>query len=126
MQPTANGGSLRQQSEVKLLFDQNLSFKLCRELSDIFPASAQVRLVNLDRSADRDIWDYAGVHGFTIVSLDSDFAELAALRGAPPKVIWMRIGNQPTSRIAAALRKHAETITLFLQQEAGACLELYD
>ena len=27
---------------MKLLFDQNLSFKLCRLLADIFPSSSQV------------------------------------------------------------------------------------
>lgn len=28
---------------MKLLFDQNLSFKLCRHLADLFPDSSQVR-----------------------------------------------------------------------------------
>ena len=29
---------------MKLLFDQNLSFKLCRALADLFPGSDQARL----------------------------------------------------------------------------------
>jgi predicted nuclease of predicted toxin-antitoxin system len=41
---------------MKLLFDQNLSFKLRRKLSDIFPDSSQVRLLNMSEATDREIW----------------------------------------------------------------------
>jgi len=42
---------------VRLLFDENLSFKLCQQLYDLFPASSHVRLVGLARADDRAIWD---------------------------------------------------------------------
>jgi len=32
---------------MKLLFDQNLSFKLCRRLADVFPESDQIRLLGM-------------------------------------------------------------------------------
>jgi hypothetical protein len=38
---------------MKLLFDQNLSFKLCTLLSDLFPDSKPIRELGLDRSDDR-------------------------------------------------------------------------
>lgn len=38
---------------MKLLFDQNLSFKLCSLLADLFPDSRQIRGLGLDRSDDR-------------------------------------------------------------------------
>jgi predicted nuclease of predicted toxin-antitoxin system len=81
---------------MKLLFDQNLSFKLCERLAKLFPGSSQVRLVGLAEATDRKIWDYPGRNGFVLVSLDVDFADRATLLGAPPKVIWLRCGNQPT------------------------------
>jgi len=84
---------------MKLLFDQNLSFKLCERLAKLFPGSNQVRLVGLAETADRTIWDYAKHNGFVMVSLDVDFADRATLLGPPPKVIWLRCGNQPTERI---------------------------
>jgi predicted nuclease of predicted toxin-antitoxin system len=89
---------------MKLLFDQNMSFKLCRQLADLYPGSAQVRLVGLAQADDRAVWQYAGANGFVLVSLDADFAEMAALLSPPPKVIWLRCGNQPTgdSRIHVA------------------------
>jgi hypothetical protein len=60
---------------MKLLLDENLSSKLCRPLDGIFPGSSQVVLVGLAQANDRDIWDYAAANGFTVVSLDADFAE---------------------------------------------------
>ena len=44
---------------MKLLFDENLSFKLSRQLNDLFPGSSQVRLLGLERASDRALWDYA-------------------------------------------------------------------
>ena len=110
---------------MKLLFDQNLSFRLCRMLVDLFPDSTQARLVGLADATDRAVWDYAGVNGFTLVSLDSDFAEMAALLGPPPKVIWLRRGNQPTAVMEALLRSQAAAIGSFELDERATCLELY-
>ena len=109
---------------MKLLSDQNLSFELCRSLADLFPASSQARLLGLDRAEDRTVWEFARANGVTLVSLDADFAEMAALRGPPPKVIWLRCGNQPTAVVSALLRDHSETITLF-EHDPAACLEIY-
>lgn len=110
---------------MKLLFDQNLSFKLCRQIADLFPGSSQVRLLGLSESDDRAIWQHAKAGGFTLVSLDADFAEMAILAGPPPKVIWLRRGNQPTAVFEKLLRDHAEAIAAFERDESAACLELY-
>ena len=45
-----------------------ISFKLCQQVADIFPSSMHVRLLGLDTAADRIVWDYAKVHGFTLVA----------------------------------------------------------
>ena len=110
---------------MKLLFDQNLSFKLCRRLADLFPDSGQVRLLGLEKADDRAIWEHAKTNGFAFVTQDSDFAELAALLGPPPKVIWLRCGNQPTAIIENLLRQHVGDIDAFAQDNTAACLEIY-
>jgi predicted nuclease of predicted toxin-antitoxin system len=110
---------------MKLLFDQNLSFKLCSRLSDVFPASAQIRLLELAEAGDKAVWDYAGKNGFVMVSQDADFAELAALHGPPPKVIWLRCGNQKTSFIEGLLRRSAIRMADFEKDPATGCLEIY-
>lgn len=109
---------------MKLLFDQNLSFKLCRQLTDLYPGSEQVRTLGMAQAEDQEIWDYAAANNFALVSLDADFAEMAALRGPPPKVIWLRQGNLPTAVVAGLLREHADTIAAF-EHDAAACLEIY-
>jgi predicted nuclease of predicted toxin-antitoxin system len=109
---------------MKLLLDENLSSKLCRPLDGIFPGSSQVVLVGLAQANDRDIWDYAAANGFTVVSLDADFAERAIFIGPPPKVIWQRCGNQPTDAVEELLRRHTEVILAF-ENDPAACLEIY-
>lgn len=64
---------------MKLLFDQNLSFKLAKKLSDVFPESSQVKLLGLDEADDPDIWEYARQNGFTLVTQDSDYNDRSAL-----------------------------------------------
>jgi predicted nuclease of predicted toxin-antitoxin system len=44
---------------VKLLFDQNLSFKLIGQLSADFPDSAHVRDFGLASAPDADVWAHA-------------------------------------------------------------------
>lgn len=110
---------------MKLLFDQNLSFKLCQRLADLFPGSSQVRLLGLEQADDRAIWQHAKANDFTLVSQDSDFADMATLFGPPPKVIWLRCGNQPTAVIEKLLRDHAVAIAAFEPDNTAACLEIY-
>ncbi|MCK6438878.1 MAG: DUF5615 family PIN-like protein [Planctomycetes bacterium] len=106
---------------MKLLFDQNLSF---RRLADVFPGSAQVRMLALDRAGDRAIWEYAKANDYTLVTQDADFSDLAAFLGMPPKVIWLRCGNRPTDEIEKILRDHAEAIANFEHDHTAGCLEI--
>jgi len=64
---------------MKLLFDQNLSFKLCRLLADAFPESNQIRLLRMEQAEDRAIWEYAKGNDYILVSQDADFADMATL-----------------------------------------------
>jgi predicted nuclease of predicted toxin-antitoxin system len=109
---------------MKLLFDQNLSFRLCRQLADIYPGSSHVQPERLAQASDRAVWDHARVNGFTLVTLDADFAEMAAVLGPPPKVIWLHRGNQPTAAVEQMLREYSEAISSFISGSA-ACLEIY-
>lgn len=110
---------------MKLLFDQNLSFRLCDRLADLFPRSSQVRLLALDTADDLLIFRHAREHGFTIVTQDGDFADLAALLGAPPKIIWIRRGNQPTQEVEQMLRDQVENLRAFDADADLNCIELY-
>lgn len=110
---------------MKLLFDQNLSFRLCDQLADLFPHSSQTGVLGLGRADDLTVWEAARKGDFVLVTQDSDFAEIAALRGAPPKVIWLRCGNQSTSFFVDLLRRRAAAIAAFQADVLTACLEVY-
>jgi len=98
---------------MKLLFDQNVSPRLPQLLADIYPESLHVRDVGLRDANDLDIWQYAKLRGYAIVSKDSDFQQRSLLDGAPPKFIWLRVGNCTTKRIEALLRSYSAAIHTF-------------
>ena len=90
---------------MKLFFDQNLSPALVRRLADVYPDSAHVLDAGLDKADDRAVWRFARQHGFAIVSKDGDFRQLSFLIGAPPKIIWVRLGNCTTRDIEAVIEE---------------------
>jgi predicted nuclease of predicted toxin-antitoxin system len=59
------------------------------------------------------------------VSQDADFVDMATLYGSPPKVIWLRWGNQPTDAIEKRLWSHADAIAHFEENDAASCWEIY-
>jgi predicted nuclease of predicted toxin-antitoxin system len=107
---------------MKRRFDHHLSHKLVGRLADLFPDSAHVRHVNLHEANDRAVWEYARVNGFAIVSKDEDFHQHSFLYGAPPKVVWVRLGNYTTVDIEQALRRHHTDLLNFDANEEGAFL----
>lgn len=109
---------------MKLLFDQNLSRRLLPELEVFFPGSAQAALCGLDTVADSVLWDFARQHGFTIVTKDSDFLELALLKGFPPKVVLLNLGNVSNQRVRKVLLQQAAAISEFMQSSSQGVLEI--
>ena len=99
---------------MKLLFDQNISFRVAAKIQDIFPGSIQVREVSLENSKDTFIWEYARTNGYCIVTFDSDFYDMGLIRGTPPKIIWLRTGNTKTSNIEKIIRNNFELISSFI------------
>lgn len=110
---------------MKLLLDQNLSYRMLEHLEDAFPGSAQVKQLGLDTADDQSIRQYAHDHGFVVVTQDSDFHELTTLYGAPPKIIWLKCGNRPRWYVEALLVKHQARIEAFGDQAESAILEVY-
>jgi predicted nuclease of predicted toxin-antitoxin system len=110
---------------LKLLFDQNLSRKLVTRLADLYSASSHVQFHGLQQKTDTEIWDFAKANDFCIVTQDVDFAERSRLYGSPPKVVWLRCGNAPTSQVETLLRAGADAIQELLNNPNFHCLELY-
>lgn len=94
-------------------------------LADVFPDSSHVQFHRLEEKTDTEIWEFAKVNDFCIVTQDADFAERSRLYGAPPKVVWLRCGNVPTKHVAALLHSGIEAIQELLNNQSVYCLEIY-
>ena len=107
---------------MKLLFDANLSPRLTALLGDVFPGSTNVFDIGGVAADDLSIWNHARDNGFAIVSKDSDFHRMSFVLGAPPRVIWLRIGNCATAVVERALRGRLADIEFFAKSEDAVFL----
>ncbi len=109
---------------MKLLLDENLSDRIIHRIVDLYPNSEHIKTLGLTKTDDVVIWEYAKTNGFVLVSKDSDFHQRSLLYGHPPKFIYLRIGNCPTSSIIQILRDNFDTIIQFNNSEAESLLVL--
>ena len=109
---------------MRLLFDENLSARLVEAVADVYPGSGHVLAAGLGGAPDERVWEHAGAGGFVLVTNDEDFHRLSVLRGPPPKVIWIRLGNCATADVVRLLRVRAEQIARFIEHEDAAFLAL--
>jgi predicted nuclease of predicted toxin-antitoxin system len=99
---------------VKLLIDENLSPALAVTWQEPFPGTQHVFDIGLGNTDDPDIWEYAKTNGLAIITKDSDFEQRSYMLGAPPKVIWLRVGNRSTAYVNLLVLQHVERINEFL------------
>ncbi|MDD1414487.1 DUF5615 family PIN-like protein [Dolichospermum sp. ST_con] len=64
------------------------------------------------------------MNNFVIVSKDADFHQRSLLYGHPPKFIFLRIGNSPTSKIVPILRDNLNIIKQFTDSQEESILVL--
>jgi predicted nuclease of predicted toxin-antitoxin system len=60
-----------------------------------------------------------------LVTLDKDFADLAMLQGAPPKIIWLRCGNSTVTEVERLLRLNFAEIQRFETSLDASLLEIW-
>jgi predicted nuclease of predicted toxin-antitoxin system len=104
---------------MKLLLDNNLSHRLVTRITDLYPESSHVMTVGLDEAEDEEIWGYAKKNGFTIVTKDADYNDLSLIKGSPPKVIWLKVGNCRIVTIESIIRNNVTKLNDFIESDAG-------
>lgn len=109
---------------MKLLFDQNISHRIIPLLPKQFACSSSVKGESLVNSSDKQIWKLAKDNQFIIVTQDSDFNELLTLHGFPPKVIWLRTGNQRTNELLSILIKYSAELESFEKDNSLGCFQI--
>ena len=110
---------------MKYLFDQNISHRILKMIPEKYSDSTTVKNENLVNATDREIWEFAKSNDFVIVTQDSDFNDLNALFGFPPKIIWIRTGNLPTKSLLHILSNRAEEIETFISDKDYGCFEIF-
>jgi len=111
---------------MKLLFDQNISYRIVRLLQKTFPGCKHVKEMELDNMQDSEIWEFAKTNDFAIVTSDADFYDLAVIKGIPPKVIWVRTGNTSTLNISRLMIENRDQIEGFCNKKnQNVCLEIH-
>ncbi|PIQ25084.1 MAG: hypothetical protein COW63_19260 [Bacteroidetes bacterium CG18_big_fil_WC_8_21_14_2_50_41_14] len=109
---------------MKLLFDQNISHRILPLLPDQFSGSTSVKKEDLINAYDKQIWDFARLNNYIIVTQDSDFNDLNTLFGFPPKIIWIRTGNLKTKAILDILIDNYSDLQKFESDNELGCFEI--
>ena len=111
---------------MKLLIDANLSYKLADKLKPFFEECFHVDYIGLQVPArDIEIWNYAKENNLIIVTNDEYFLNLLNVKGFPPKIVLLRMGNQRTIFIADLLVTHLAEIEALNNDISLGALELY-
>jgi predicted nuclease of predicted toxin-antitoxin system len=112
---------------MKLLLDQNISFRVVEKISWAFPGSMHISNLGLRNKKDIEIWKYAKDKGFAIVTFDADFYNFSLIYGNPPKIIWIKAGNLTTNQIAELLilqKGNIKSFLMDLENQEEACLAI--
>ena len=109
---------------MKLLFDQNISYRIIKNIKSIYSESAHVSLFGLQTSDDNSVWEFAQKNNYTLVTQDADFYDISLLKGFPPKIIWLRCGNTSTNNIQKILLEQSDIIISFIKDDQHACIEI--
>ncbi|MFK8165630.1 MAG: DUF5615 family PIN-like protein [Lewinella sp.] len=111
---------------MKILFDENLSYRIIGRIKSAYPEAIHVDQVGLpEQPGDSLIWQWARDNDYVvIVSQDSDFVDLLDRHGPPPKVVHLRFGNQRVATVAEFLKSKLPVIRAFVEDEEHSLLEI--
>ena len=109
---------------MRLLLDENLSESVLPAIADLYPESLHVRLLGAGGAPDDMVWRLAKEHGCVLVTRDEDFLCLSIVRGAPPKVVWLSVGNCSNPEVIRLLRTRHHNIQEFYVHDQATFLTL--
>jgi predicted nuclease of predicted toxin-antitoxin system len=111
---------------VKLLLDENLSWRMIKKLSPFFEEVVHASDLKIIQPADDiSIWNYAKKNGFTILSKDDDFEKIVLLRKAPPKLIYLKTYNLDTNKLVDLILGNKDKLIQFVQSDENDIFEIY-
>lgn len=85
---------------MRLLLDENISWRLTAYLRPHCAVVLHVRDIGLGESPDTSIWRYAKQNGYDLLTKDDDFVRLVLAEGFPPRVVAVRNAQVPVKELA--------------------------
>jgi predicted nuclease of predicted toxin-antitoxin system len=76
------------------------------------------------RMPDTEVWQRAATEGLIIVSKDKDFLDLASVRGTPPIIFFIGVGNASTARLLDLLDAAWPTVSAELASPDASVVTL--
>jgi predicted nuclease of predicted toxin-antitoxin system len=109
----------------KFLIDNALSPIFSKQLKDYGHNVIHVREINMHKCSDEEIFDFAQKEERIIVSADTDFGTIIALRNErfPSIIIFRRTGNRKPLEQAALLISNLEQIEASLKKGSIVIIE---
>ena len=102
---------------MRLLLDENISWRLTAYLRPHCATVLHVRDIQLDNSPDTSIWRYAKQHGYDVMTKDEDFLRLVLAEGFPPRVVAVQNAQVPVAKLAEFLLARLPQIASFLGEQ---------
>jgi predicted nuclease of predicted toxin-antitoxin system len=109
---------------MKLLLDQNISYKLIKPLENYFAEVIQIGRLGLGQTDDGMIWQFALVNNYMIVTFDAYFQERNLISGNPVKVLWLQFKDTSTENIIHKIIENIENIKMFFENQEVSCLKI--
>ena len=101
---------------MKFWLDAQLPPSLADWLAETFSVEAiALRDIGLRDASDQEIFSAARQIGATVITKDSDFAELVYRLGAPPKIVWITCGNASNAHMKQLLGATFQDAILLLK-----------
>ncbi len=110
---------------IRLLFDQNISYRVVKPLKLSLPNVVGVRDVSLYEADDFAIWEYARRENYVMVTFNKDIPMIESVRGFPPKIIWLRTGNMSNQALIDLFTNRIDELIDFNSQQNVGCLLIY-
>ena len=111
---------------MKLWIDAQLSPHLAPWISERWAIEAySVRRLGLLSASDQEIFDRAKDENVVLMTKDEDFCRLLQQQGAPPRILWVTVGNTSNRHLKQVLEKTFEALWR-LFQDGEQLVELSD
>lgn len=102
---------------MRLLLDENISWRLTEPLRPHCQAVVHVRDIGLAAGSDSSIWRYAKQHQYDLLTKDEDFVRMVLTEGFPPRVVALHHAQLPAKELTMFVVSRLPQMRKFLDEQ---------